>query len=107
MRRFDADDNEEFQDELEEMFEFEFDEDFAAKSEIISVLQLDLVEYDINQKLLQTVIKMCEKSWGWRFRRTKTKVRIITEAYKSLADLMDRTEKKKDEEEGGDADIPV
>jgi hypothetical protein len=96
MRRFDSDENDEFQDELEHMFDFEFDDELTEKTNIINVLQLDLVEYDLNQRLLSIVIKMLEKSFMWKFRSLSSKQKAIREQYQAMLALVDR-EKKKDE----------
>jgi len=99
MRRFDADDNDEFQEELEQMFDYEFDEDFATKNEILNVLQLDLVELDINQKILVSVIKMLERTFLWRFKSHHKKIKMISETYEAMYLLLERNSSKKKSED--------
>lgn len=104
MRNFNYDDNEEFQPEIDNFFDEEDDEEydgeefFGEKSEIIRAMELELVESHINLKILQTAIKTCEKKWFWRFYSLPTKLKHIAKAYVTFERLLSEVEKEKKEE---------
>ncbi len=109
MRRFNYDDDE-FQDENffpdtngedeEEMMRMELAQqelESMQRREALDLMQLELVEVDLNQRLLFKAIKMLEKSWLWRFRRTETKLKLIAAAYtvfKSILQPQSQEEEK-------------
>lgn len=54
------------------------------RREALDLMQLEMVQTDLNQKLLSKTIKMLENSFFWRFRSNKTKLKMIAETYESL-----------------------
>jgi len=102
MRRFEYDDSDDFfRDDLENFFDEEEHEHFSVpKGELINVLQLDLVEADLNMKLLSLSVRTLEKTFLWKFRSPKTKIKMISEMYKEMVKLIDR-----DLKETGDAAV--
>lgn len=105
MRRFEYDEGDDFfKDDLENFFDYDSDSnEFAIqKGEIINVLQLDLIEIDLNIKLLVIVIKMLEKSFLWRFRRFSKKIEIIKDAYLKLTDIVNTNREKEGKDDDAD-----
>jgi len=102
MRRFEYDDSDEFfKDDLESFFDEEDPDNFGLpKGELINVLQLDLVEVDLNMRLLSITIRTLEKTFLWRFRSPQKKMKMISEMYGEMVKLVD-----KDPKEIGDAPI--
>ena len=98
MKRFDYNNEDDDQDDLfpdtgdddfdyeRELAEHEYES--IKRRETLDLIQLELVEVDLNQKLLFRSIKMLEKSWFWRFRRTQTKLKMIAEAYALFKQLV-------------------
>jgi len=104
MRRFEYDDNDDFfKDDLENFFDEGPDDYHIPKGELINVLQLDLVEADLNMRLLALTVKTLEKTFLWRFRKLKTKMKMIREMYNEMVNLVDRVDK--DTKETGDAAV--
>lgn len=99
MRNFDYEDNDEFKHEIDRFFdddEAEFlNEEY--KEEILHAMQLEIEENNLNLKLLQTSIKMLEKSIWWRFYSFKTKLKMIGKVYmvfdKLLIELKEKDKK--------------
>ncbi len=96
MKRFNYDENDDFQDENFYEEENEDDDvvyisqqeyDAIERQDALDLMQLELVELDLNQRLLFKTIKMLEKSWIWRFRKTNTKLKMISEAYAMMQQL--------------------
>lgn len=72
------DDDEDYEDD---------EEDLAAEAREIAE-ELDLVNFDLNQKLLDRAIRVSEKTFLWRWRSHNTKLRIIAETYMFLDKLI-------------------
>lgn len=90
MKRFNFEDNEEFPDErvpdLEELTESEY-EQLVEHAEFVDLKNLNLREFDLNQKLVYKAIKLCENNFLWKFRTTKKKLLLVKEAYEYLKAL--------------------
>ena len=102
MRNFDYEDNDEFRHEVDRFFddEGEFLDEEGYKEELLHAMQLEIEENNLNLKLLQTSIKMLEKSIWWRFYSFKTKLRMIGKAYmvfdKLLIEVKEKDKKNAD-----------
>jgi len=94
MRRFFEDEGDEFRDEVDRMFGDDDDDDNEGHmegdyhGEIVQMLQLDMVEYDLNLRLLSLSIKMAEKSFCWRFFSVNTKLKRIKSIYHAFDALI-------------------
>ena len=82
--RFEFEENEEQKEEQRYFFEDEFDED-----EIIEMAQVNLVSYDLNQKILQASIQVAEHSFFWRFKSLNKKLKLIREIYLAFSKLIE------------------
>ena len=80
MRRFDFDENE---DDVDKFF------DENAENDDVSEMQIELsfAYRDLNQKLLKNVIKVCEKSFWWKFYSLTTRLMMIRGTYENLKKL--------------------
>lgn len=89
------DDNEfpEYQDSYDDDYDYDMDdEEYAAmmdRQAALDYAQLDLVEYDLNQRILFRAIKMLESSWFWRFRRYQTQLNMIAHTYRYLKKVVE------------------
>jgi hypothetical protein len=50
--------------------------------------EVNLESQKINFIVLRQAVKMLEKSWFWRFRPLATRVRMISDAYYAMLDLI-------------------
>jgi hypothetical protein len=87
----DTDDDDDGDDEMDA-------EDYAEiiqRNEALERKQLELVQLDLNQRLLFKSMDMLSKSWWWSFRSAETKTAMLTETYMKLHELVNQ---KKEEE---------
>jgi len=82
--RFEFGENEEQKEEQKYFFEDEFDE-----NDIIEMAQVNLVSYDLNQKILQSAIKVAENSLFWKFKRPRKKLELIKKIYRAFSKLIE------------------
>lgn len=82
----DGDDDEEDMD----MEEYE-----VEKSDILRAMELDLLERELDLKVLRLSLKLLEKSFWWRFCKFETKLKMIAKTYLIFKQLA----KKGNEEE--------
>jgi len=93
MRRFDDD------EEDENLFpDTEGNNEQEQMNNSLELMQLNLVQIDMNQKLLHKTVQFLEKSWFWKFRTKKNKLKIIIETYNIFKYLV-MAEFQEDEEE--------
>lgn len=85
--RFEFGENEEQKEEQKYFFEDEFDE--FDENDIIEMAQVNLVSYDINQKILQSAIKVAENSLFWRFKSPRKKLELIKNIYQGFSKLIE------------------
>ena len=96
MREFDYDGNEDFQNDIDNFWkdsddddeEDEYEDDMDdgeflgySKQEVLRAMELELVEREIDLKMLKLAIEMSEKSFWWRFYSLETRLRIIAKSY--------------------------
>ena len=86
MRRFDYDDNEEFQDDVNNFFQD--NEDFFADEEALQS-SLDFVAQDYNLTIMQTVVEMLEKSFWWKFISLNTRLKMIEKTFRKFKKLQE------------------
>jgi len=80
---------------------FEYDEDYGGEHEAIvgGAIPADLIqqwkrseisleENKINFVILQQAIGLLEKSWLWRFRSPVNRIKLISDTYYALLDLV-------------------
>ena len=65
-----------------------FFEDF--EDDIIDVANVGIFKDDLNQRQLELCIKIAEKSFFWRFRTIKYKLKTIEKVYKTLSLIMEK-----------------
>lgn len=96
MRRFNYDDNEEYREDVDKFFgeggeeQILTPEEYKALVENEQALQefhLRLAHRDLNHRALRTAIRVCEKSWFWRFYSLDTRLKKIDRAYKKVRKL--------------------
>lgn len=100
MKRFEFDDEDNDFDDLFPDADDEEDEDDGIDPEEYAELlerrdqldekQLNLLEIDLNQQLLQTVINMLSKSWFWKFKSYEKKIEIISDTYTIMKEIVKR-----------------
>jgi len=56
----------------------------ASKQDIMDVMQMELVEKELNQKLLEQAQAIASADMWWFFRNNITKLRCIDKIYKRL-----------------------
>jgi hypothetical protein len=89
-RRFNFDDDD-FQDE--NIFpDTESEQEFNKRQEVFNLMQLDIVKSELNQRLLNRVIKMCENHDDWHKKCHKSRLKMIIECYSVLSGLMSEGE---------------
>jgi len=72
--------------EEDEMHQAYFE--LVGKEEIMNIMHVDLVQIELNQKLLEQATKIAEKSLFWKFRSTKSKLEAIENIYETIADMV-------------------
>ena len=89
MKRFNYNEDE-FEDEhvpdLEELTESDY-EQLVEHAEFVDLKNLNLREFDLNQKLVYKAIKICENNFFWKFRSAKKKLSLVKDAYEFLKAL--------------------
>lgn len=94
MKRFDYDeDDEDFLPDTDDEGLSEADLEMMQRQEAMNMMQLDLVQLDLNQRLLFRAIKLVKKNtwfFGWR---SKTKqLELVATAYHFLKKLTENNE---------------
>lgn len=56
----------------------------ASKSDIMDVMQMELAEQELNEKLLTQAHKIASSEWRWIFRSTKYKMRKVQRIFERL-----------------------
>ena len=90
MRRFDYDENEEYREDVDKFFEEDDDishEEFVKEDNAIKELQVEFVNRDLNYRILRSSIKMCEKTFFWKFRTNKARLNMIENTYNKFREL--------------------
>lgn len=80
MRKFYFEDN--FDDDEEEIAENEIHEDQVAMA------QIDLFELELNKKILIMAVKICEKSFFWKFYSCYRKLKLIEDSYNKILKIL-------------------
>ncbi len=81
------------QEDVNHFFGDDFDDDIRGDMEYednreIKMVELTLVEANLNRRILAGTIKMLENSFFWKFVSYKTKLKQITESYKTFSKLI-------------------
>lgn len=85
MNRFNFDGSE----EPEPNDEDQFSADILERQEALDWAYLSLRKNNVQQRLLNSTIKMLESSFFWKFKSNKTKLIEINEAFKVLKGIME------------------
>lgn len=85
-----SDDDEDNLNEGEQNFEEE-DLENMLKQELLGVQidQVDILQQDVDEKIMQDAIVIASKDWLWYFRKPTTKMKIIKKIYIQLKNVMD------------------
>lgn len=115
MRRFESEDFDD-QEEVNNFFDMNSDEDgdgfprdpdeltdeeyeeMMQRQDAINIMQLELVSEELNQRLLSTAARICEKSWFWKFRSHQTQLKMIKKTYIALNRMLVMTEQARNTE---------
>jgi len=94
MRRFNYDDNEHNNEDIDNFFNDseslmtpEEYKKIAEEEQAIQNAQINIVHRELNRKILARAISMCEKSFWWKFLNLETQLERISETYKRLRKL--------------------
>lgn len=68
------------------------------KRELIEALKLQIIQKEINYKVLAKAIRYSEKNWFWRLKSAQSKLNSIVEAYQTFKALVDIDIQYDDEE---------
>jgi hypothetical protein len=91
MKRFFPGDNGrdyDFDPDREDEDEDEVNAVINVHSDMLAMIELDLVEMDQRQKLLEAATKLASKDFLWYFRSPQTKLRRIRQAFRHLEALV-------------------
>lgn len=92
-------------------FDGEYDEDsesiaYIDTNGLIDMLQLDIAQAELDQKLLQKAIEVASSSLFWKWKSVEKKSQAIDHAYAELAKIMDSLDDPERYKEGeNDADL--
>ena len=92
MKRFDYDENEDFKDDGSPFYGPENEGDISPeeyaemmrRQDTLSLMQIELANLDLRQRLLFKATKMLEKSFWWKFKSAKVRLAEISLAYHTL-----------------------
>lgn len=100
MRRFDYEQNDEYREDVDNFFGGEENnaslelpvelKNMLEEEQAMQQLQLHFAYREINHRILRTAIKVCERSFWWRFRSLNTRLKMIATAYKKLKRLEEK-----------------
>lgn len=88
MERFFQGDDDEQDDEDGEMSHFVR----ASKDDIMDVMQMELVEQELNQKILEQAQRIASAEWNWFFKSTTYKLKKIQRVYIRLKKIASEEE---------------
>lgn len=85
-----SDDDDDNLNEDEQNFE-EQDLENMLKQELLGVQldQVDILQQDVDEKIMQDAISIASKDWLWYFKKPATKMKIIKKVYIQLKNMMD------------------
>jgi hypothetical protein len=88
MRLFNHGDGDESQkQQVEHFFEEQDDQD-----RYIEMIQANMVSKDMEQRTLEISLAIVEKSFFWKFRSTKSKLKKVFEVYYTLQQILNQEE---------------
>jgi hypothetical protein len=62
--------------------------DFADTDDVeIIQAQVNLVAVDLNQKLMELALRVCEKSFWWRWYSADKKIEVLTKVYGAIEEM--------------------
>ena len=65
------------------------EDDKLDEDVIIEMAQVNLVSYDLNQKILQASVQVAENSFFWRFKSVNKKLKLIRKIYLAFSKLIE------------------
>lgn len=108
--RYEKDDNnDEFDDEFRPYFDTDDDSDDDDSEELneeylellerqatLEMAQLELVQSDLNIRVMNMAVEILEKGWFWRFRPLENKLKMIQLTYQMLIESLYKINKEND-----------
>lgn len=106
MRRFNYEDNEDYREDVDKFFAESMgnqnfgdltDEEYKMMMENESIfedMQVQIVYRDLNHRILRAAVRVCEKSFWWRFLSIDTRLKHIDATYKHLKKLEEEEEEE-------------
>ena len=90
MSRFNFDSEYEDEDDRDAEREESIADDLFLKDQIISVQQEnnDILKMEVEEKLLELCIMICQNSWFWSFKSTASKVKSLKRAFKQFKNML-------------------
>ena len=79
MRKYNYDENEDFQEEIDNFFNNDGSDMSESQEYDLAQSQLELVNREQNERFFFRTIRFLEKSFWWRFRSHKSKLKLIQE----------------------------
>jgi len=95
--RFGQENNDDDQEDIDHYFNDDFDDHddmmhddiiMAQQDREIKMVELNLVEANLNRRILVGVVKMLESSFFWRFTSHDKRLKMISESYKTFSKLI-------------------
>ena len=68
--------------------------DEISKSDFLAAMEIDLLEKEIDLKILKSSLKMLEKSFWWRFCNFETRLKRIAKTYLIFKKLTKKVEEE-------------
>jgi hypothetical protein len=90
MSRFSFDSDYDDEDEREQEREENIADELFLKDQIISVQQEnnDILKLEVDEKLLEISISICQRSWLWYFRPLSSKIKSVKRVYKQFKNML-------------------
>jgi hypothetical protein len=90
MSRFNFDSDYDDENDRDAEREENIADDLFIKDQIISVQQEnnDILKMEVEEKLLEIAISICQRSWFWYFRSTLSKVRAVKKVFRQFKNML-------------------
>lgn len=78
-------------DPNEEDWELDEKLDQSLKNDLVNVQldQIDILQQDVDEKIMQDAITVASKDWFWSFRSSSTKMKTIKRIYVQMKKILD------------------
>jgi hypothetical protein len=69
-------------------------EELVAKASHLQECQLELIEQDLQQRLLADAVGFCKKSWSWPFSSRKSRLVAVAKTFRFFQRLTDPKDRR-------------